>query len=238
MQQSPNKASPELPRVVRAFLQARSHLSKRTAAPTLTAIDGPKILHLKNGGGDHGLEDYLNSKIDEMQLTIFSLEDKLQQQQQLLLDSQSRAERMDEVLKQSALEYEQLLQQSAEEMESLKLELAAQMQKAASQDFEATERLLQLRVESERVIAAECQRLEKVEQHLQKQQQRLRDEQDEIQAQRSAIQVQASTAEVALSTVAQQQASMLLQHSQLNANSNDAMARLQLRQVSADLLNF
>ncbi len=89
------------------------------------------------------LEKSLQAKTDELLLL-----------QQLLLDSQSRAERMDEVLKQSALEYEQRLQQSAEEMESLKLELAAQMQKAASQDFEATERLLQLRVESERVIAA------------------------------------------------------------------------------------
>jgi hypothetical protein len=207
-------------------------LAKRTADPILTAIDGPKVLHLKNVGGDHGLEDYLNCKIDEMQRTISTLEDQLQQQQ-LLLESQSRAQRLDEVLQQSAVEYEQLLQQSAEEMELLKLELAVQMQKASSQDLEATERSLQLRVESERAIEAESQRLEKLEQHLQKQLQQLREEQEEMQAQRSAIQVQASMAEAALSTVAQQQANMLVQHSQLNANSNDAMARWQLQQVSS-----
>ena len=69
----------ELPRVVRAFLQARSLLSKRAAAAAAStaavAAKGPKVLHLKESYALPGLEEHLHlqSNIDAMQLTISSL---------------------------------------------------------------------------------------------------------------------------------------------------------------------
>jgi tropomyosin-2 len=164
------------------------------------------------------------------------LQDKtaeLHHQQQLLQDSQYRAQRLDEVLQQSSQEYEQQLQLSAEQIESLKVELAERMQQAATHELEAAQRSLQLRDEYEPAIAAEMKRLEKLGQQLQKQQQLLQQERAEIRAQRSAIQIQTSTAEAALSSVAQQQATMLVQHSQLSANSDDAKTRWELQQVSS-----
>ena len=227
-------SAPELPRVVRAFLQAQSQLSRRTAVPVPTSFnqrsDGPKVLRLRTGSDD---QDYLNSKCDEMQLTIVSLQDELHQQQLLLQDSQYRAQRLEEVLQQSSQEYEQLLQLSAEQIESLKVEFAERMQQATTQELETAQRSLQLRDEYEPAIAAEMKRLEKLGQQLQKQQQLLQQERAEIQAQRSAIQIQTSTAEAALSSVAQQQATMLVQHSQLSANSDDAKTRWELQQVES-----
>jgi DNA repair exonuclease SbcCD ATPase subunit len=219
----------ELPRVVRAFLQARSLLSKRAAATAAVAAKGPKVLHLKDSCALPDLEEHLHlqSNIDAMQLTISSLEEQLHQQQQELLEYHSRAEGLEESIE----NYEQLLQQSASDMEQLKSEHAAQLQNA-SQERAAALRSLQLRNGSEQAAALEAQRLDELRQQLQKQLLQLQEDRAELNAQRSAIEMKASTAEVALSTVANQRATMHVQHSQLNADSSSASDRLRLQQVS------
>ena len=226
----PSPAS-ELPRVVRAFLKARSLLSERiAAAAALTAAaaaDGPKVLHLKDSCALPNIEDHLQSNINEMQLTISSLEEELRHKQHQLLETHSRAQGLEE----SILEYDQLLQQSADDMEHLKLDHAMQLQKVSLQERTATQRLLQLRNDSEQAVTLESQRLDELRQQLQKQQLQVQQERAELNAQRSAVQMQLSTADVALSTVANQRATMLVQHSQLNSDSNSAKERWQLQQV-------
>jgi len=193
-------------------------LSKRSAVSVIASVNGSKAPHIKNGDADRGLEDYTTSKIDDMQSTICSLQDQLQREQQLFLESQSRAQRLEEDVQQITHEYEQLLTQYVEEIEHLKLDHAKELH------------AMQLQQAS---VAAESERLEKLQQRLQEQQQQLLEERAKLQVQRSAIQMQVSTAEVALSTVAHQQASMLVQHSQLNSDSDNAKLLLQLQQVSA-----
>jgi hypothetical protein len=56
---------------------------------------------------------------------------ELLQQQQLVLDSQSRAQRLEEALQQTTLEYERRLQQNADEMAQLKLDHDQQLQQAS-----------------------------------------------------------------------------------------------------------
>jgi hypothetical protein len=153
-----------------------------------------------------------------MQSTICSLQDQLQREQQLFLQSQSRAQRLEEDVQQIIHEYEQLLTQYVEQMEHLKLDHAKELH--AMQLHQAS-------------VAAESERLEKLQQRLQEQQQQLLEERAKLQVQRSAIEMQVSAAEVALSTVAHQQAKMLVQHSQLNSDSDSAKSLLQLQQVSA-----
>jgi hypothetical protein len=213
-------------------------LSKRSAASVVASVNGPKVLHLKNGDADCGLEDYLTSKIDDMQSTICSLQDQLQREQQLFLQSQSRAQRLEEDVQQITHEYEQLLTQYVEEIEHLKLDHAKelhamQLQQASVFELKIAQLSTKLKGESERAVAAESERLEKLQQRLQEQQQQVLEERAKLQVQRSAIEMQVSTAEVALSTVAHQQANMLVQKSQLNSDSDSAKSLLQLQQVSA-----
>lgn len=200
-------------------------MSKRSAVSVIASVNGSKAPHIKNGDADRGLEDYTTSKIDDMQSTICSLQDQLQREQQLCLQSQSRAQRLEEDVQQITHEYEQLLTQYVEEIEHLKLDHAKELHAMQLQQAFVSS--------SERAVAAESERLEKLQQRLQEQQQQVLEERAKLQVQRSAIQMQVSTAEVALSTVAHQQASMVVQHSQLNSDSDNAKLLLQLQQVSA-----
>jgi hypothetical protein len=201
-------------------------LSKRSAAnaaAVVASINSPKV------DADHGLEHHLTNKIDDLQSTISSLQVQLQQEQQLSLVSKSRAQSLEEYVQQITHEYEQLLTRNSEEIEHLKLDHAKQLHAIQLQQASVFE----LRGESERAVAAESQRLEKLQQRVQEQQQQLQEERTELQVQRSAIQLQVSAAQAALSSVAQQQATVLVQRSQLNSDSDNAKSLLQLQQVSA-----
>ncbi len=223
------------PRVFRAFLQAQAQLPMLKAAAVMPSKNEIKILHLKERDADSSLEEYWRGKIEEMQLTTTLLQDELQQQQQLVLESQSRAQTLDEVLQQRTFEYEQLLQQSADEMARLKLDHESQLQQASqafAQQVQATQRSLQMKTESDLAIEAEAARLETLRQQLEEYRQQLEEEHAQLQAHRSAIQVQEATAEIALSTVANQQANMHVQNSQLNADRNAEKLLWEKQQVS------
>ena len=224
------------PRVFRAFLQAQAQLPMLKAAAVMPSKNEIKILHLKERDADRSLEEYWSGKIEEMQLTTALLQDELQQQQQLVLESQSRAQTLDEVLQQRTFEYEQLLQQSADEMARLKLDHESQLQQASqafAQQVQATQRSLQMKTESDLAIQAEAARLETLRQQLEEYRQQLEEEHAQLQAHRSAIQVQEATAEIALSTVANQQANMHVQNSQLNADRNAEKLLWEKQQVIA-----
>jgi DNA repair exonuclease SbcCD ATPase subunit len=238
-------SAPQQPRVFRAFLQAQAQLPKLKPAASAPSSNETKVLHLKNIHADQGLEDYLSGKIDEMQLTASSLQEELLQQQQLVLDSQSRAQRLEEALQQTTLEYERHLQQYADEMAQLKLDHDQQLQQASqafAQQVEATQRSLRLMNESDRAIQAESWQLEQLRQRLEEDQKRLEEEQGKFQALRIAVQIQESTAETALSSVVNQQATMHAQQTQLNADRNADNIRWQLQQVigsvAREILHF
>ncbi len=247
----PQPSALEQPRVVRAFLQAQAQLPKlKTAAlaPSQNETNAvlvpsqieSKIIHLKNRDADRGLEDYLSCKIDEIRLTASSLQDELLQQQQLVLETQTRAQRLEEVLQQRTFEYEQLLQQGADDIAQLKLDHDMQLQKASqafAQQVEATQRSLQLKSESDRAILAESQRLENLRQRLEKDQQRLEEQQGKLQVLRRAVQIQESTAETALSSVVNEHANLHAQHLQLNADRNADTIRWQLQQVFESVIH-
>jgi chromosome segregation ATPase len=102
----------------------------------------------------------------------------LLQQQQLVLESQSRVQTLDEVLQKRTIEYEQLLQQSADEIAQLKLDHDSQLQQvsqAFAQQVEEAQRSLQMKNESDLAIQAEAARLENLRQQLEEYRQHLDD---------------------------------------------------------------
>jgi chromosome segregation ATPase len=229
-----HSSAEQTPPVVRSFLQAHAQLPKRTAADAVPSGNDTKILHIKKKDAEQSLEDYWRSKIEEMELQATVLQDELMQQQQLVLESQSRVQTLDEVLQKRTIEYEQLLQQNADEIARMKFDHDSQLQQASqafAQQVEASQRLLQMKNESDLAIQAEAVRLETLRQQLDEYRQQLEEEHENLQAQHNTVQMHQSTVEIALSAIANQQANMQLQYSQVNADREAAKIRWQQNQV-------